>query len=44
MFLLHLVENLVGVNGVLTRPGAKQSTCVTGREICLYIKFIMEER
>ncbi len=44
MFLVNLVENLVGVNGILTPLSRKKSTCVTGREICLYIKFIMEER
>ena len=43
MFLRYPVENLVWVNGILT-PAAKGFICVTGREICLYIKFIMEER
>lgn len=44
MFLLKQVENVVTVNGILTPPGAQVFICVTGREICLYIKFIMEEK
>lgn len=44
MFLLHPVENLVRANGILTPPGEQDFICVTGREICLYIKFIMEEK
>ena len=43
-FLLKPVENVVTINGILTPPRTQDFICVTGREICLYIKFIMEEK
>lgn len=44
MFLPNFVGNFVGVNEILTPPGMQNFICVTGRAICLYIKFIMEEK
>lgn len=44
MFLLKSVENVVAINGILILPRVKDLICVTGRAICLYIKFIMEEK
>ena len=44
MFPQKPVENVVAINGILIPPRVKDLICVTGRAICLYITFIMEEK